>query len=106
MAQRKIIWSSDANHDFLSILEYFHKRNGNKTYSKKLYLKIRKTVRLLKKHPFLGIQTDDENIRCIFEGDYAIFYKLDQEIVHIVSFWDCRQNPADLTYSAKYSLLH
>jgi hypothetical protein len=34
MVKRKIIWSPDANLDFLSILEYFQKRNGSKTYSK------------------------------------------------------------------------
>ncbi len=96
MVKRKIIWSPDANLDFYNILEFFHKRNGNKIYSKKLYFKIRKSVRLLKQNPLLGIQTDDENIRCIFEGNYAIFYKLIEDTIHILSVWDCRQNPDDL----------
>jgi plasmid stabilization system protein ParE len=97
MAKRKIIWSPDANLDFLAILEYFQKRNGSKTYSRKLYFKIRKSVRLLIKHPFLGLQTDDENIRSLIEGDYAIFYKLDNETIHILSIWDCRQDIDNLT---------
>jgi toxin YoeB len=97
MAKRKIIWSPDANLDMLNILEYFYKRNGTKTYSKKLYFKIRKSVRLLSKHPFLGIQTDDENIRNLIEGDYAIFYKLDEETIYILSIFDCRQDPESLT---------
>jgi len=97
MVKRKIIWSPDANLDFLTILEYFQKRNESKPYSKKLYLKIRKSVRLLSKHPFLGIQTDDENIRSLIEGDYAIFYKLEKETIHILSIWDCRQDINNLT---------
>ena len=97
MVKRKIIWSPDANLDFFTILEYFQKRNGSKTYSRKLYLKIRKSVRLLIKHPFLGLQTDDENIRSLIEGDYAIFYKLDNETIHILSIWDCRQDIDNLT---------
>src|SRR4030042_3028026 len=97
MVKRKIIWSPDANLDFYNILEFFRKRNGNKTYSRKLYLRIRKSVRLLKKHPFLGIQTDDKNIRCIFEGAYGIFYKLVEDTIHILSVWDSRQNPEALT---------
>jgi toxin YoeB len=97
MVKRKIIWSPDANLDFLAILEYFQKRNRSKTYSRKLYLKIRKSVRLLIKHPFLGLQTDDENIRSLIEGDYAIFYKLDNETIHILSIWDCRQDIDNLT---------
>jgi len=78
-------------------LEYFYIRNGSKTFSRKLYLKIRKSVRLLSKHPFLGIQTDDENIRNLIEGDYTIFYKPDNETIHILSIWDCRQDPESLT---------
>ena len=96
MVKRKIIWAPEANLDLLKILEYFHKRNGSKTYSRKLYLKIRKSVRLLSKHPFLGLQTDDENIRNLIEGDYAIFYKLDNETVFILSIWDCRQDSESL----------
>jgi plasmid stabilization system protein ParE len=96
MVKRKIIWSPGANLDFLKILEFFKKRNETKAYSKKLYLKIHKSVRLLSKHPFLGIQTDDENIRNLIEGDYAIFYKLDEESVYILSVWDCRQDPESL----------
>jgi plasmid stabilization system protein ParE len=98
MAKRKIIWSPDANLDMLNILEYFYKRNGTKTYGKKIYFKIRKSVRLLSKHPFLGIQTDDENIRNLIEGDYAIFYKLDDETIYILSIWDCRQDPEALIF--------
>ena len=97
MVKRKIIWLPDANLDLLSILEYFQKRNGSKTYSRKFYLKIRKSVRLLIKHPFLGLQTDDENIRSLIEGDYAIFYKLANGTIHILSIWDCRQDIDNLT---------
>jgi toxin YoeB len=96
MVKRKIIWAPDANLDLLKILEYFQKRNGSKTYSRKLYFKIRKSVRLLGKNPFLGLQTDDENIRNLIEGDYAIFYKPDSETIYILSIWDCRQDPESL----------
>jgi toxin YoeB len=97
MAKRKIIWSSKAKIDLLFILEFFHKRNGSKTYSKKLNAKIRRSVRLLSKHPNLGLQTDVDNVRNLIEGDYAIFYQLDNETIRITTIWDCRQNPDNLT---------
>ena len=93
MVKRKIIWSPDANLEFNNILEFYYKRNGNKTYSNKLYRKILKSIRLLTRQPFLGIQTDELNIRCILEGDYAVLYKLVEDSIHILSVWDCRQNP-------------
>ena len=73
MANRKIVWLSKAKFDLLKILEYFYIRNGSKTYSVKLNTKIRRAVGLLSNHPFLGLQSDVENIRALVEGDYVIF---------------------------------
>jgi addiction module RelE/StbE family toxin len=97
MAKRKIVWSPNAENDLLKILDYFYIRNGSKTYSVKLNARIRKAVRLLSNHPFLGLQSDIENIRALVEGDYAIFYQVESEIVRITTIWDCRQNPENLT---------
>jgi len=97
MAKRKIVWSSKSKIDLFQILEYFYIRNGSKTYSIKLNSKIRKAVRLLSNHPFLGLQSDFENVRTLVEGDYAIFYQVESEIVRITTIWDCRQNPKNLS---------
>ena len=97
MVKRKIVWSSRAKSDLLLILEFFYIRNGSKTYSKKLNFKIRKAIRLLSKHPFLGIQSDVENVRALVEGDYAIFYQVYDDSIRITTIWDCRQNPDNLT---------
>jgi addiction module RelE/StbE family toxin len=97
MVKRKIVWSSIAKSDLSKILEFFYIRNGSKKYSNKLNSKIRKAVRLLSKHPLLGIQSDVENIRTIVEGDYAIFYQIAEESIRILTIWDCRQNPDNLT---------
>ena len=72
MAKRKIVWSSKAKFDLLKILEYFYIRNGSKTYSVKLNSKIRRAVRLLSNHPFLGLQSDVENVRA-FSIRFTIF---------------------------------
>jgi plasmid stabilization system protein ParE len=97
MAKRKIVWSPNAEIDLLKILEYFCIRNGSKSYSVKLNSKIRKAVRLLSTHPFLGIQSDVENVRALVEGDYAIFYQIESDTIRITVIWDCRQNPDNLT---------
>jgi len=96
MVKRKIEWSSQAKIDLSTILEFFYIRNGSKNYSKKLNSKLRKAIRLLSKHPLLGIQSDVDNIRTLVEGDYAIFYQLTDDSVRIITIWDCRQNPDNL----------
>ena len=63
------------------------------TYSKRLNLKIRRAIRLLSKHPLLGIQTEVKNIRVLVVGDYAIFYQVAEETISVVTIWDCRQTP-------------
>ena len=97
MAKRKIVWSAKAKIDLLQILEYFYIRNGSKTYSLKLNSKIRSSIRLLSNHPYLGLQSDVENVRALIEGDYAIFYQVDKETIRITTIWDSRQNPDTLT---------
>jgi plasmid stabilization system protein ParE len=97
MAKSKIIWSSKAKLDLQKILEYFYIRNGSKAFSKKLNAKIRKSIKLLSKHPNLGLQTDIDSIRSLVDGDYAIFYQLDNESILILAIWDCRQDPSNLT---------
>ena len=97
MAKRKIVWSSKAKIDLFHILEYFYIRNGSKTYSVKLNLRIRRAIRLLSNHLLLGLKSDVENVRVLVEGDYAIFYQVDNETIRITTIWDCRQNPDNLT---------
>ena len=93
MAKRKIIWSSRAKIDQFEILDYYYKRNGNKIYSQKLSRKFRGATRLLIKYPKIGTQTDVKNVRNLIEGDYAIFYRIDQNIIEIITIWDCRKDP-------------
>jgi plasmid stabilization system protein ParE len=96
MAQRKIIWSAAAKFDLSAILDFYYKRNGTKTYSKKLNSNIRKSLRLLEKQPEIGLQTDIQNIRILIKGDYSIFYEIRPHIVEIITIWNNSQNPENL----------
>lgn len=96
MVKRKIIWSPTAKNNLISILDFFIKRNGNKTYSIKLNENIRNSIRLLANHPYLGLQTDIENVRNLIHGDYEIFYEIKFSTIEILTIWDCRQEPSKL----------
>lgn len=96
MGKRKIVWSHRARIRLFEIMDYFAERNKSKTYSVKLYRKFNKELKLILKHPDLGIKTDIESVRGLIIGDYIIFYEdtLDKIIVHTI--WDSRQNPDEL----------
>ncbi|MBL7904048.1 MAG: type II toxin-antitoxin system RelE/ParE family toxin [Bacteroidales bacterium] len=95
MAQHKIVWSIEAKNDLTSILEFYIFRNGTSVYSKKLNSKINRSIRLLSKNPFLGVRTDDPDIRALITSDYQIIYEVFEKIILITMIWDCRRDPED-----------
>ena len=51
---KRIVWSKNAISDRLQILDYWHKRIGTKTYSRKLDREIEKLIRNLSVLPEMG----------------------------------------------------
>jgi len=97
MAKRKIVWSHRAKIKLYQILEFYIERNKSSSYSKKLYLKVRKEASLLVKHPEIGIKTEFDSVRGLIVENYILFYEYSPELIIIHSVWDCRQNPDHLT---------
>ncbi|MBK7172455.1 MAG: type II toxin-antitoxin system RelE/ParE family toxin [Bacteroidales bacterium] len=95
MARVEIVWSVEAKQDLKDILEFYIIRNGSAVYSKKLYSKINKSIRLLSKNPSLGIKTDDPDIRALITGDYQIIYEVFEKLLLVIMIWDCRRDPED-----------
>jgi plasmid stabilization system protein ParE len=96
MASRKIIWSDKARIKLIGILEFYSERNKNKDYSKKLFLKINKELKILVKQPCIGIKTEMEPVRGLIIDDYILFYECSNDFIIVHTIWDCRQNPEDL----------
>ncbi len=96
MVARKIKWSLRAKLDLLELLDFYYKRNGTKTYSKKLNTKLRTSIRLLEKQNDLGVQSDISNVKNLIEGDYNIFYEITPTTIDIIAIWDNRQNPINI----------
>ena len=98
MAKRKIIWSLKAKRDLFLILDFYFKRNGTKTFSVKLNTRFNKIIKVLIKHPEIGIKTELENVRVLIEGDFNIFYKIEPKIIEIITIWDNRQDLERLSF--------
>ncbi len=96
MAKRKIAWSQSANIRLFQILDFYAQRNGNKTYSIKLFKKFKKELTLLKKQPEIGILTEHESIRGLIVEDFILFYEITDNTIIVLTVWDCRQNPDNL----------
>ena len=74
-------------------MNFYAERNKSKTYSVKLYKKINKEMKVLVKHPLLGLQTEIKGVRGLIVDDYVIFYEIGYERIIVHAIWDSRQNP-------------
>ncbi len=96
MAKLTIYWTETALKQRNYTFEYWNKRNGTNSYSKKLNSSISERVNLLKTNPVLGKKTEFKSTQVISLGHYSILYKqLDSKLI-ITGFWDNRQNPKKL----------
>lgn len=93
---KQIKWSLKAKNERSEILKYWYERNGNKNYCRKLSQEFRETIRYISEHNYLGISTDEENVRVAVCGYYMLFYEIKKEVVEILAIWDNRRNPQDL----------
>ncbi|MDR0928070.1 MAG: type II toxin-antitoxin system RelE/ParE family toxin [Ignavibacteria bacterium] len=93
-------WLPLAMQQFDEITDYWDERNLSTRYSEKLTKFVRHCEDLLEAYPYLGRPTIYGDIRTILvDGKYNIYYEYDEELdeIHILSFWDGRQNPEKLT---------
>jgi toxin YoeB len=89
-------WNDLALEQFRSVLDYWKIRNQSNAYPNKLLNIVDSALDMVKSNPEIGIQSDKGTSRSILIESYRIFYSADTEIIHILLFWDIRQNPDTL----------
>jgi plasmid stabilization system protein ParE len=94
---RQVIWSLRAQDDRKKIFTYWNHRNKSNAYSKKLNGLFKEAISLLKKYPNIGRQTTDKLVRVKIVRDYLIIYEATEKEIFILTIWDSRQDPEELT---------
>jgi hypothetical protein len=92
MVGKTVNWTRVALLTLSETLDYFIQRNGNDSYSKKLYTEIVKNEIRLTNNPILGIEVEKTNYRKLIFDDYSLFYKVSKSKITIVLFWDNRRD--------------
>lgn len=95
MARKRIIWSDRSEKELKRTLDFFNERNGNKKYSVKLLKEISQLLKTLSRNVNIGRLTDNKKTRVIVMNIYLIYYEITDYEIHILSFWDNRQNPKE-----------
>jgi toxin YoeB len=98
MANRKIVWSPAAKIEFIEILDYYLQRNQSIAYSEKLESQVKQTLAKLETNPFLGVKSQNDDIRVIIESAFLIFYSVTETQIQILSIIDSRQDPEKMPF--------
>lgn len=98
MAARKVIWSEYALMQRMEILEYWIERNGSTTYAEKLLEGFEYQANRLMRYPFIGKQSDTEDVLVTLFRDYSIYYHVGGNTIHILAVRDNRRNPAKRSF--------
>ncbi|TAL70635.1 MAG: type II toxin-antitoxin system RelE/ParE family toxin [Bacteroidetes bacterium] len=93
MAKIKIIWSRKAKKKLYSFLDFYIRESKSKSFSINLYKMISKEIKLLRKHPYQGMKTNDESILGFIIDSFIIYYELTDNHVAIHSVCEWPQKP-------------
>lgn len=94
-----VIWSKKASHELEVIIEYWQKRNKSFTYSHRILSATDDAVKLIRLHSGIGIETNHRNIKMrLVLNRFYIVYRKNQDLIEILKFWDCRQDPKSNPY--------
>ena len=96
MAKKSVVWTETAIKQRREILKYWTVRNKSTAYAEKLILQIKERIQLIIDNPEVGKSTNHEVTRQTAMGNFSIYYKILNENIIIMAFWDNRQNPKKL----------
>lgn len=93
MAERKIVWTKNAEIQIFSIMDYYFERNKSYAYSLKLYRDIVLKLQKLNFNVALPQKTSRENLYYFNHNHISVFFEIDQNILIVKLIWDERRNP-------------
>jgi len=89
---KRLIVSRKAYLDIDRIVEFNNLRNGSDAYSRKFLKALFIEFDLLKKFPFLGIETGRENTFLLIWDDFYIYYAIVEKHIEIKAIYHQKEN--------------
>ena len=94
----KVIWQTPAKTGRDNVADYICRQFGAKRKTRFLQ-EVRHTTKMLRRSPNLGpidplfVSRPVAYRSIIINGLSKLVYRIDEEVIHIVAFWDTRQEP-------------
>lgn len=88
-----VLFSPEFVDNLESILTYYDERNGNDTYSKKLFKMLHEQIRLLSVFPEIGRITDFPGVRVVSVEKFGVEYQIREDAILVVDIYSCLTDP-------------
>jgi plasmid stabilization system protein ParE len=94
--RHEAIWSDLALHQVKKVILFYFQKTGNKMYSQRLKNELSQVVILISENPELGKLFKNSNFRYINILSFILVYKVIDDTISLVLFWDNRRSPKSL----------
>ncbi|HSJ66702.1 MAG TPA: type II toxin-antitoxin system RelE/ParE family toxin [Anditalea sp.] len=91
-----IQWTETAEKQFFNILDYWNERNRSTAFANKLADLVWNKTKFIAENPLASKPTKFPNTRIAALGHFSIVYKLTEDKIWVLAFWDNRQDPKKL----------
>lgn len=96
----KVLWTDSALSQLEDIYDYY-KLNASTRIAKKLVKTLVEETIVLESNPLIGVKEPllsekHYEYRFLVKNNYKIIYRFNENLIRIISVFDCRQNPKKL----------
>ncbi|RZA03404.1 MAG: hypothetical protein EOP47_03065 [Sphingobacteriaceae bacterium] len=97
MISHIIIWSPTAHITYLEVLDYLQ-QNWTIREIEAFINRTEQVIEYINQNPaYYPYSKESDTYKCIIVGQVSLFYRLNQQKIELLRFWDNRQNPAKLS---------
>lgn len=92
---KQVIWDAEALNDLEEVFEYWELRTGSSNYNKKLLSAFKKSAWLIEGNNLLATATTRYQTYRLVVHEFALCYKVNEDLIRILAIFDTRRNPSD-----------
>lgn len=94
---KKVSWSIKASKGLNEVYDYWTLHNKSNVYSEKILDETFRMINLIRSQSYIGEESKIKKIRRVLILDnFSLFYKILNDEIKILAFFDNRQDPGNL----------
>ncbi|QOW11078.1 type II toxin-antitoxin system RelE/ParE family toxin [Kaistella flava (ex Peng et al. 2021)] len=94
---KKVSWSVKASKELNEVYDYWALNNNSNVYSEKILDEIFRMINLVRSQSYIGEESKIKKIRrVLILENFSLFYKLMDDEIKVLSFFDNRRDPGNL----------